>query len=508
MTELCALNNSSIHFSTKVLSDISAMRKVGQEEFETFWDDRLVHGKVAIGVPIKKNCFNTMASEQHNKQTKEQVLSQSAVTKLRSAAVYREEKVAKLFSSEIFGVAQSIAENRNTLYHGTKSDILKRFSSTHIPKTNDRLSAVVIECSAQIQAKSKAPVQNMYDFAVLLYNHVTELSKDFDRCDVIADRYFNGSLREATTRTERGIGSRMFFSGNTAFPPNFQDDCLQNSENKEDLNLYLANTFMDLHQNKEKILVFSHKDSILTTDTRLMDCPSIAYCTIEEADARLVRHTLHLAATGYKNIIVRTVDTDVLILLCAYSPYWLNDSSANVYVCFGIGFNMRYYNVREMSEIVGMEKCSGLPFFYAFSGCDMVSSFYKKGKCQFWDKWHSMDDASLNEVFRSLSDSPLIPSRSGLIEHIRRASLQAGWYWKLCVENVHIPDPEVWGWIKTSDTTYIPMWHGYDQSIDLNMVISTCTCTSKVCKRCKCRRENDTCLPFCKCQRECVKKDN
>ena len=128
LIELCALNNSSIHFNAKVFSDISFMSKVGQEQFETFWNGRLVRGKVAIDVPIKKNCFNTMANEQHDIQGKELVLSQSAVTKLRSAAVYREEKVTNLFSTEILGVAQSISENRNTLYHGTKSDILKRFS--------------------------------------------------------------------------------------------------------------------------------------------------------------------------------------------------------------------------------------------------------------------------------------------------------------------------------------------------------------------------------------------
>ena len=137
-----------------------------------------------------------------------------------------------------------------------------------------------------------------------------------------------------------------------------------------------------------------------------MNFPSIAYYTIEEADARLVRHTLHLAATGYKNILVRTVDTDLLILLCAYGLYWMNDSSVNVCL-FGAGSNTRYYNVREMSESIGREKCGGLPFLYAFSGCDMVSSCYKKWKMSiFAKKWHSMDDASLNKVFQSLSDSP------------------------------------------------------------------------------------------------------
>ena len=42
---------------------------------------------------------------------------------------------------------------------------------------------------------------------------------------------------------------------------------------------------------------------------------------------RLVRHALNFPVTGNNYILVYTVDTDVLILLCGYSVYWLGDTS-------------------------------------------------------------------------------------------------------------------------------------------------------------------------------------
>ena len=67
--------------------------------------------------------------------------------------------------------------------------------------------------------------------------------------------------REATSRTERGLGSRIAFNG-TYFPSNFRDDFPRNSENKTDLNIYLAKTFLDSHTDEIKIVVFT----ILTDD--------------------------------------------------------------------------------------------------------------------------------------------------------------------------------------------------------------------------------------------------
>ena len=43
------------------------------------------------------------------------------------------------------------------------------------------------------------------------------------------------------------------------------------------------------------------------------------------------------------------------------------------------------YDTKFLCSNVGLEFCDALPFFYAFSGCDTISSFFKVGKCKFYD---------------------------------------------------------------------------------------------------------------------------
>ena len=61
--------------------------------------------------------------------------------------------------------------------------------------------------------------------------------------------------------------------------------------------------------------------SILSNDNNLITAERINNCTVEEADPRLVRHAMHCAEKGFHNIVVRTIDTDVLVLLISYIPY-------------------------------------------------------------------------------------------------------------------------------------------------------------------------------------------
>ena len=124
--------------------------------------------------------------------------------------------------------------------------------------------------------------------------------------------------------------------------------------------------------------------------------------------------------------------------------------------------------------------CTALLFFYAFTGCDIVLSFYGKGKCKAWDTWlKSVHKNQYTAVFTKLGDEPgtiaesdvdilemfviklyarsqqkvlpssltimrldnfkssadddlrkLPPIRSALREHSKRACFQSGYLWK------------------------------------------------------------------------------
>ena len=66
------------------------------------------------------------------------------------------------------------------------------------------------------------------------------ISSYFERCDVIADRYFEGSLKEGT-RSDRGSGKGLVipFNNDTTIFSNFNANFLTNVTSKTNLNKYL-----------------------------------------------------------------------------------------------------------------------------------------------------------------------------------------------------------------------------------------------------------------------------
>ena len=52
-----------------------------------------------------------------------------------------------------------------------------------------------------------------------------------------------------------------------------------------------------------------------------------------------------------------------------------------------INSSPEYYDIICAAQTLGKEVCDALPFLYAFTGCDIVSSFFSKGKCKAWDAW-------------------------------------------------------------------------------------------------------------------------
>ena len=82
------------------------------------------------------------------------------------------------------------------------------------------------------------------EFATNVYKHIMNLGVEFkaERIDIVADRYFENSLKGGT-RKDRGTGSRFVFNDETKFLNAFIDNFSKNSKNKDDLNKYLAQKF-------------------------------------------------------------------------------------------------------------------------------------------------------------------------------------------------------------------------------------------------------------------------
>ena len=285
-------------------------------QLKAFIKDRLISCKISINSKIALNHFilpKDKKSKKPHGQTAGKCLTTQFLTKWRDAVRHRREKAEILFSTEIFGISQCLSINGHNIYHGTKSNIQQRFKPTEF-LGNETSSAVIIELSAILRCSFNAIIFN--DFAGKIYAYIIDIATGYDRVDIVCDRYFENSLK-SLTRHDREFGVFINFDGNSEFLTGFKDNFIKNPKTKENLNSFLAKKFLEIH-NTGIIIVITIENGILTNDTTLRTDPVISSCSAEEADQKLVRHMLQCLMSGIKTIVVKTVDTDVFLLLLAY----------------------------------------------------------------------------------------------------------------------------------------------------------------------------------------------
>ena len=92
-------------------------------------------------------------------------------------------------------------------------------------------------------------VKPLEDYARFLHHVILKSAQPYSRFDIVTDRYFSVSPKEGV-RDNRGSDGLIFsFNDSTAFPANFETDFLTNVTNKTNLNEYLAQTLIKLHDN-------------------------------------------------------------------------------------------------------------------------------------------------------------------------------------------------------------------------------------------------------------------
>ena len=205
----------------------------------------------------------------------------------------------------------------------------------------------------------------------------------------------HGSLK-AYTRSTRGKGCRRRVESSNAVPRNWRE-FLRNDDNKTELFSFLSLKTVSLETDSQ-VIVTHHKDVICTQQRNTAD---LAPCTQEEADTRIFLHVSDAANHGYAKVMIRTVDSDVLVLAITAVQQLSVDE---IWVALASGKSFRYLPAHEMARALGPEKCIALPFLHAFSGCDTVSSFAGRGKKTVWEIWNIFEEVT--QAFCTLASTP------------------------------------------------------------------------------------------------------
>ena len=257
----------------------------------------------------------------------------------------------------------------------------------------------------------------------------------------------------------------------------------------------------------------------------------LAPCNHEEADSRIFVHARHAVADGHTSLIVKASDTDVLVIAISVFQTLNDIGLEKLWVAFGQGINLRWIPVHDIRHVIGPEKAKGIPFFHAFTGCDVVSADRGKGKRAAWHTWDVYPEASA--VFEQLSLYPpvvgdaekkvlerlvilmydrsssatdidsvrldmfsrkqkscvAIPPTSAALEyHIKRASYQAGCIWGQAItRQIEVQSPSEWGW-KQQGSTWQIVWTSLPPVAESCQQLTKCGCKTVCRGRRKCYR--------------------
>ena len=219
------------------------------------------------------------------------------------------------------------------------------------------------------------------------------------RIDIIWDRYLANSIK-GSAREKRGAGVRRKVSSQSKISSNLLN-FLRDPNNKTKLFAFLTKVA------SEK-LSLEGKEIYITSDESVVSlCPSTSMpdCTHEEADTRIMVHVIDAIRKGLKSICIRTVDTDILIILIS-KFHFLKDlcKDLELKVAFGIGKDFAVYSVNNICSTLGPDKSKIMSIFHAFSGCDTISSFHGRGKKSAWESLVSFPEVKV--AFQYMVDHP------------------------------------------------------------------------------------------------------
>ena len=402
--ELVTLDSRKV-LDLSIVQSLRSLVEVGQANYSKFVKDVLNDRISCIDEPLKRNNLalpkNPRVVVKSKKTEKLRVLQNNIEIFGQLYLSHRESDRDEFFTHEAGPFPQSLSENGKMHFPASKSDLLKCFPSMEdtaiIPGEFD---CIIIDGSAA--AHYLPPESNQKDFSDYakkrIVPYVEGLWAYCDRLDVVFDRYLPDSLKSAV-REKRGSGERYKVEGHVKLPRRWAD-FLHMSENKEELFHFLAKEIFKCRISEQKQLNVTKGSEVLSKNT-----PQMPTCSHEEADSRMYVHLLDALEEGNNKIMLRTVDTDVVVI-CIGKFYDLSGSypDLDIWIKFGSGKDVKNIHINFLCQSLGKPKSRSMPFFHALTGSDTTSAFKGRAKKTAWQTWMSCE--FITPVFEYFSQNP------------------------------------------------------------------------------------------------------
>ena len=221
----------------------------------------------------------------------------------------REGNLEEFFRHENHAYLPALSDG-GSLYLGSLLTCLKDLSECQCGAPV--VGSIIIDGAVIVQMLKPTSVKNFDEYASQIFvTYILSLFQAASRVDLVWDRYVENTLK-STARAKRSRGVHIRVVSGTHITGNWHD-FLRVDSNKAELFQFLSHALIDSFDLKAKQLVITVGESILSKPL-LDDVDLISPCTHEEADTGMLLHAHHAALHGYDKVLVRIVDTDVVVL--------------------------------------------------------------------------------------------------------------------------------------------------------------------------------------------------
>ncbi len=258
---------------------------------------------------------------------------------------------------------------------------------------------------------------------------------------------------------------------------------LRDENNKQELFEFLADKIVAYNYPEEKEVFVTKGQEVLANKVT----SQMSLCDHEEAVTRLIVHIGDALTKGWSTCLVRTVDTDVVVILIGkFFHFKTLNSAANIWVAFV--FDPFTPIESESPNFILLQRFTIL-LYNKHSSAELVNEARQELFCR---------------ENKSMENIP--PTSNALLQHIKRAAYQASIWVSSDQSEQRRPSPKSWGWTwEEQSKKWIPVWITQAIASTACLELVKCACKSvKGCgSRCTCKKANWSCTELCKCN--CLK---
>ena len=188
--------------------------------------------------------------------------------------------------------------------------------------------------------------------------------------DVVFDVYRKSTLKGEARMKSQGI--RMRVTGTSKTPTNWRS-FLRDDDNKTEFQ-FLADRICQT-QTTSTILVT--KEGCVICNDNQKSLEAVSPCLHEEADIRILNyvHARDAAMEGNKALVINVNDTDIVVIEVSVLLQLQELGVETLWTASGNGVGMKWIPIHELLNAIGPARASGIVYFHAFTGCDVVSAF-------------------------------------------------------------------------------------------------------------------------------------